>query len=94
MIASYITFRVSIALPYMYYEAMTKTDIRLFKNLGDMQFKKRKYRNMKPPNRYNRPVIWLIQKWTLFFSKLFYVSFFYYIMPFMVLCSPMWVLAN
>ena len=91
LIASYITFRVSITLPYMYYEAMSKSDIRLFDSFDDIRYLRKKYRNdVKRRPKYNLPITFIVQRWILNFTRLFYVSLYYYIMPFIVLFSPIY----
>jgi hypothetical protein len=45
LIASYITFRVSISLPFMYYDAMNKSNVRIFNSFAHMKYKRRKYRD-------------------------------------------------
>lgn len=55
LIGSYITFRVSISLPNMYYDAMTKPGVRIFTSLDKVTYLRRKYRDIKRP-RYNIPI--------------------------------------
>ena len=78
----------------MYFDAMHKSGIRIFNVLGDkIVILKKEFRN-REQKKYNVPIDWLVQKWTLTLSKFFYVSIYYYIIPFVILFNPMWLLVR
>ena len=61
LISSYVTFRVSMSLPFMYYCAMQKSGTRIFNIINDkLQILKKAHRDVNR-NKYNTSIEHLLQ---------------------------------